>query len=397
MGSVDARVLGGRDMPWPDRSAEPAGRVERLGMGRPKLIAGTLAFLALTVGVFWYQVARIQAGDAAPTWHRLRWAYLGLIVLCLPLETLASGLRMWVVSRTLQPEVRLWTCLKAEWVNVAMNLLTPAHSGGGPGQIYMLSREGVRPGTALTISLLGFLGTMVGLFGMGLYSVLVSDLGHVGSLFTTSVLALGGLAAAMGLAAGRPALLRGMLGPLSRGVARVAGPRVILRDWWPPAAEPSAAPVDRLDPLTGRLVTLIYDYHDDVRRFLRVGKARLVWVCLLSLVFLFSRAYLAYLCVRFLGLDGSTFRHVMEIQMALIFLVFFAPTPGGAGIAEAASLSLMAGIVPVGFAPYYNLLWRFATAYLPSIAGLVCLGNAVIEDARTLARSRAERDHADGA
>ena len=82
----------------------------------------------------------------------------------------------------------------------------------------------------------------------------------------------------------------------------------------------------------------------------------------------------------------------MEIQMALIFLVFFAPTPGGAGIAEAASLSLMAAVVPVGFAPYYNLLWRFATAYLPAIAGLVCLGNAVIENARALTPSRSGGD-----
>jgi uncharacterized membrane protein YbhN (UPF0104 family) len=392
MASADATALAARDMSWPDLPAGCPTRAGLPGMGRLKLTVGALVFLALTVGVFWYQFAQIQVGDAAPEWGRLRWTYLGLILLCLPLETLASGLRMWVVSRALQPDVRLWTCLKAEWVNVAMNLLTPAHSGGGPGQIYMLTRGGVRVGTALTISLLGFLGTMVGLLGMGLYSLLVSDLEHMGSLFMTSIVALGALATAMALAAVRPDLLRSALGPLSRAVARLAGGRVVLRDWWPPDALPSTAPVDRLDPLIGRLVTLIYDYRDDVRRFLRVGKMRFVWVCLLSLVFLFSRACLAYLSVRFLGLDGSTFRHVMEIQMALIFLVFFAPTPGGAGVAEAASLSLMAAVVPVGFAPYYNLLWRFATAYLPAIAGLVCLGNAVIENARALTPSRSGGD-----
>jgi hypothetical protein len=68
--------------------------------------------------------------------------------------------------------------------------------------------------------------------------------------------------------------------------------------------------------------------------------------------------------------------------MALIFLVFFAPTPGGAGLTEAASLSIMDRIVPAGFAPYYNLLWRSLTLYLAAIAGLLCLAHALIKDAR---------------
>ena len=54
---------------------------------------------------------------------------------------------MRIVCRTLQPDVRFGTCVKAELANAAMNLLTPAHSGGGPAQIYMLTRAGVRAGT----------------------------------------------------------------------------------------------------------------------------------------------------------------------------------------------------------------------------------------------------------
>ena len=56
--------------------------------------------------------------------------------------------------------------------------------------------------------------------------------------------------------------------------------------------------------------------------------------------------------------------------MALQFLTYLAPTPGSAGIAEGASLWIMGGIVPLGFAPYYNLLWRFSTVYLAAAAGL---------------------------
>jgi glycosyltransferase 2 family protein len=148
--------------------------------------------------------------------------------------------------------------------------------------------------------------------------------------------------------------------------------------------------VDRMDPTTARLVDLLYAYRDDVRRFLRHGKACIVAVCLLSLSFLLVRALMPYLCARFLGVEGGTLRQMVEAQMAPIFLVFFAPTPGGAGIAEGASLSIMADIVSPGLAPYYNLLWRFSTTYLTALAGFFCLGRALVQDASRIPRRHSE-------
>ena len=356
--------------------------------GGTKLALGGLLFLGLTVGVLWWQFSRIPPDGAAPRWPEIRWGYLGLILLCLPVESIASALRIWVLCRALPPRVGLWTCVKAEWANAAISLLTPSQSGGGPGQIYMLSRAGVSVPTALTISLISFLGTMVGLLVMGLYSLFVSGLAATGPLLAGAIWALAAISAAMLVAALAPGLFRVALGALSRAACRLAGADKRLRDWWPPRAARTGPPVDRMDPLTARLADMIYTYRDDVRRFLRVGKASFAWVCLLSLVFLFSRCLLPYLCVRFLGIQASTLGGIVEAQMALIFLVFFAPTPGGAGLAEGASLSIMTAIVPMGFAPYYNLLWRFSTAYLAAIAGLVCLARALGADARATISTR---------
>lgn len=367
---------------------EEAPRSGIPGLGSTKLALGGVTFLGLTLGVLWWQVSQIPPGGAALTWVELRWGYLALILLCLPVETTASALRTWALCRVLPPRVTLWTAIKAEWANVAISLLTPSQSGGGPGQIYMLSRAGVSVPTALTISLISFLGTMVGLFAMGLYSLFVSGLAATGPLLAGAIWALTGISAAMLVAALAPGLFRVALGTLSRAACRLAGAGEHLRDWWPPRAARTGPPVDRMDPLTARLADMIHTYRDDVRRFLRVGKASFAWVCLLSLVFLFSRCLLPYLCVRFLGIQASTLGGIVEAQMALIFLVFFAPTPGGAGLAEGASLSIMTAIVPMGFAPYYNLLWRFSTAYLAAIAGLVCLARALGADARATISTR---------
>ena len=202
--------------------------------GGSKLVAGGVAFALLTVGIFWYQFHRMKAGAATPHLAELRWRYLVLILLLLPVETIAAGVRMWLVCRTLQPGVRLWTCIKAEWANVAISILTPSQSGGGPGQIYILNRAGASVGTALTISLLSFVGTMVGLLGIGLYSLLVSGIGDMGPLVVVAVWSLTAISAAMILAAIWPGVFRAVLAAGSRALWQLRGGRHPLHDWSPP-------------------------------------------------------------------------------------------------------------------------------------------------------------------
>jgi glycosyltransferase 2 family protein len=366
---------------------EPVGEATMPSVPRGKLLAGGLGFLVLTVGVFWWLFTRAPAGSAAPLLADLRWGYFVLLLLVLPIESVTSAARIWLICRVLHPGVSFWTCLQSEFVNVAISLLTPSQSGGGPGQIYILSRYGgVTIGTGLTATLLSFMGTMAGLLLMGLYSLLVSGIGASGLLFLAPVWTLTAIAAALFLGAIWPDLCRRGLAALSRTICRVLRRPEAVTDWWPPEAAPTGPAVDRMDATTARLVNLLYTYREDVRRFLRHGKACFVAVCLLSVTFLLARALMPYLCARFLGVEGGTLRQILEAQMALIFLVFFAPTPGGAGIAEGASLSIMSDIVPPGIAPHYNLLWRFSTAYLAALVGFLCLGRALARDASRIAR-----------
>ena len=361
------------------------------GMSRVKLASGGLAFIILTVGVFWYQFSQIQTGDEPPRWAQLQWEYLLLMLLCFPIDTLACGVRIWVVGRALQPGLDLWTCLKAEWANVGLSILTPSQTGGGFGQIYILNRGGASVGTALTISLLSFLGTMVGLLCIGLYSLLSSGIDRTGPFFHGAVLTLTLISALMVLGMVWPGLFRAIVALTSRAFFKMWSRNCSLQGWWPPQKAQAGQPLDHMGPLAAKLVDLVYTYQDDIRRFVRCGRVTFVWVCLLSLAFLFSRALMAFLCIRFLGIQASTLGHVLELQMILIFLVYFAPTPGGSGLAEGVSLSIMANIVPIGFAPYYNLLWRCSTLYLRAIPGLLCLLHTMAQDVRKVILHRLPR------
>jgi len=347
---------------------------------RWKLIFGGLVFLLLTAGIFWYQFDQIQAGTARPRWDRLRWGYALLILLCLPVETLCAALRIWLLCRVLHPGVGLWTCVKAELSNVSISLLTPSQTGGGPAQIYILSRAGVGVGTSLTVSLISFMGTTVVLVFFGLYAVFVSGVGEATPLFATAFWTIIAVMLAMISGVLCPGLFQAVLGWMSRAIQRLRGRRGVLQDWRPPRGDRSELSAERMGPVACKLADLVYTYRDGARKFLRAGKACFAWSCLLSAAFLFSRTLMPYLCLRFLGIEGSTFRHVVEAQIALTFLVFFAPTPGGAGLTEGASMAMMSQIVPAGFVPHYNLLWRFSTAYLAALAGLFCFLQAILQD-----------------
>jgi glycosyltransferase 2 family protein len=362
----------------PASKKNAASSLPVFGVG--KLIIGGVIFVLITLGFFWYLFYRIGPGADAPEWADLRWGYLLLIILFLPQESLLSGFRMWVVCRVLQPEISFWTCLKADLANTGISILTPSQTGGGPGQMYVLNRGGARLATALTISLLTFSGTMVALLGLGFYTLFISEIEETGPLFTGALSTLTFFGALMVLSALLPGFFRLLIGAASRMIWRLWGGKYALEDWWPPAQPHTGPPVDRMDYYSAMLATAVYTYQSDLTRYVRRGKLSFIAVCLLSLIFLMGRAILAYFCVRFLGIEDSSIGEIFDIQLALLFFTYLAPTPGSAGIAEAVSLWFMEDIVSSGYASYYNLLWRFSTTYLAAAAGLLLILFTILQD-----------------
>ena len=367
-----------RSNPIPQTAAES-------GLNKPgihKLFCGGLLFVILTVAVFWYQFAGIPGGQQPQIWQRLEWNYLFWLLLFLPIDTLSAGLRIWVIGRVLQPGVSFWTCLKAEWANLGLAMLTPSQTGGGFGQIYILSRGGMNLGMALTVSLISFLGSMVVLLFIGIHSLLISKVDHLAAFLQGAFFIFFIIFAAVIFAVCRPGLLHLGISKIYRKIQRMWG-----RKHSP--GNTALAPNTRftrllayLQILSQKLIDLCYMHQANMRRFFRLNSSSFIWVCLLSLIFMLSRSIMAFLCLRFFGIQAAALGDVLETQLSLIFLIYFAPTPGSSGLAEGASMLMMHGAMPAGIVPYYNLLWRCSTLYLPAIAGLVFLSWAIMQDAR---------------
>lgn len=383
--------MDGQKPPARDRTARrPNQNSEARIAGRGRLLLGSLLFFGLTLGIFAYQFGALRVAGDMPSWSELRWGYMLLMLLAVPVEPLAAGLRIWLVSRVIHPGLGLWTCVKTDLANIAVSMLTPSQTGGGAAQVYMLSRKGVRTGTALTLCLVSFAGTLAALLCTGLYSLLVSGSGHTAPFFATAGWVITPILLLIGVTLIWPQLFRSMLAPLCRISPRIRSQAERGRAASAPGED---AARKRIATWATTLIDLAETYRGDILSFARAGKTTFVCVCLLSVVILLARALLAYLCIRFLGLDASTLRGIIDAQLALIFVIFFAPTPGAAGLAEAASSTVLAHVLPEGFVPYYHLLWRFSTLYISAIAGACYLARTLLQDAGMFAgrRRRAAR------
>ena len=356
--------------------------IEKLGVGR--LALGGMIFMGLTVGIFWYQFAQIPAGSRPGIWDQLQWKYLFWLLLFLPIDTLAAGLRIWVICRVLQPGISFWTCLKAEWANLGLAMLTPSQTGGGFGQIYVLNRGGLKMGTALSVSLITFFGSMVVLLFVGIHSLLISKIEHLTVFFQGAFLVFFLVFGAVIVAVCWPNSLRVVAFGVSMALEKICDRTQPQEKTSLPEKTRSRRLREHLNSLSEKLIDLCYLHQANMRSFFRLNSTSFLWVCLLSLVFILARSIMAFLCLHFLGIQASDLFQVIETQLSLIFLIYFAPTPGSSGLAEGASMLMMDGAMPIGLVPYYNLLWRGSTLYLPAIAGLLFLLRTIVQDARSV-------------
>src|SRR6185312_17314769 len=92
------------------------------------------------------------------------------------------------------------------------------------------------------------------------------------------------------------------------------------------------------------------------------GWLSLLWATLLSGPSHANKLLAGYVALRALGIH-TNFVDILLVQTLVMFLLYFAPTPGASGIAELLSATVMSAYVPRGLTPIYTLVWRFILAY----------------------------------
>lgn len=84
---------------------------------------------------------------------------------------------------------------------------------------------------------------------------------------------------------------------------------------------------------------------------------------------------------------------VMGRMVLLNLVLYFTPTPGGSGVAEAGFVVLFSNILPNGVEGIMAVLWRFAAEYLPFLLGAVVTIRAFGSDVLNLASVHGKKNN----
>lgn len=292
----------------------------------------------------------------------LQWGWVLAGVALAALEWVGGGLRLWVLTRHVHAHPSVLGSILAGGLNSWASFLTPSQTGGGPMMIYTLKRYGVPIPEAMISSLMTFVATVVFFAVAGPLALFLGagrsleQHGILGllTLYDLFRLSLGGF-----IAIGMAMVLLFVFPGAARGVARA------LVGWL--EAHRSARLASRVEAMRDG----VDRSHECLVAFFRgKGWAALAGAVLLSPLSFANRLLAGYVVLRALGIQAH-FIDVLLLQTLITFLLYFAPTPGGSGLAEVLSAAVMSIYVPRELTPSYILLWRVIGCYITVVVGSV--------------------------
>ena len=292
---------------------------------------------------------------------RLHWIWILAGLGLASLDWIGGGLRLWVCARHIYPKPQLKGMILAGGMGAWAGYITPLNSGSGPMTMYTMRRYGVPLPVAVTATFISFVATILFFAIAGPLAVVFGagrSLGQRGNvlglslfdLFLGSLTIIAGIGVLMAFVMFFPKLVRDLIHRAAEAIGR-RNRRV----------------ADRLE----KLRTGIDLAHESIVAFNSPrGWLALFWATILSGPSHANKLLAGYVALRALGIH-TNFVDILLVQTLVMFLLYFAPTPGASGVGEVLSAAVMSSYVPRELTPIYILLWRLTLTYWTLAFGFV--------------------------
>jgi uncharacterized protein (TIRG00374 family) len=334
----------------------------------PRLLTPTVLLRGLELSVLASLVGfgiTLAYGNDLPAFlaglRRLHWGWVLAGLGLASMDWIGGGLRLWVVARHVHPRPSLKGMILAGGMGAWAGYITPVNSGAGPMTIYTMRRYGVPLPVAATSTFMSFVATVAFFAIAGPLAVAFGagrSLGRRGDVLGLSLfdLFLGSLGAFAGL---------GLL-----MVVVIVFPRFV-RDLVRRLAEAVGRRSRRVAARLEALREGIDQAHESMLAFKSPrGWLALLWATILSGPCHANKLLAGYVALRAVGIEAH-FVDILLVQTLVMFLLYFAPTPGASGIGELLSAAVMSSYVPRGLTPIYILVWRLVLSYFTIAVGFV--------------------------
>ena len=279
-------------------------------------------------------------------------------------DWILGGMRLLVLSTRLFPQIEFKTCLKSNLSNVFLGAVTPAQTGGGAAQIYVLYKSGMPFAEATMASVVSFLGSIFFLIACALYLLCF---GHVPAMDPSLL-----LLSRFTLLVFSAIILLFIVAVIKPQTFENATRRFL-----------SGIPILKKSLESSKLQVFfdsVQKYQDIMRIYASKGKLALLAAFMLSAAIYLNKFFIAYIVLKGLGLNVP-FIQTIFIQIILFLIFYFSPTPGASGVAELSSAQLMGTIIPKSSQAIFTMLWRTFTLYISvAVGGAIMLKYLLAQD-----------------
>jgi uncharacterized protein (TIRG00374 family) len=284
---------------------------------------------------------------------RLHWIWILAGLGLASLDWIGGGLRLWVCARHIYPKPALKGAILAGGMGAWAGYITPLNSGAGPMTMYTMRRYGVPLPVAVTATFISFVATILFFAIAGPLAVVFGagrSLGQRGNvlglslfdLFLGSLTIIAGIGMLMAFVMFFPKLVRDLIHRMAEAIGRR-----------------SRRVANRLEKLQAG----IDQAHESLVAFNSPrGWLALFWATILSGPSHANKLLAGYVALRALGIHAN-FVDILLVQTLVMFLLYFAPTPGASGVGEVLSAAVMSSYVPRELTPIYILIWRLTLSY----------------------------------
>ncbi len=243
--------------------------------------------------------------------------------------------------------------------------------------MYTMRRYGVPLPVAVTSTFMSFVSTVLFFAISGPLAIFFGagrSLGQRGNvlglslfdLFLGSLVIIGGIGLLMAVVMFFPRVVRDLLHRVAEGIGRR-----------------HRGVADRLE----RLRAGIDHAHESVVAFNSPrGWLALFWATILSGPSHANKLLAGYVALRAVGLHAN-FVDILLVQTLVMFLLYFAPTPGASGVGEVLSAAVMSSYVPRELTPIYILIWRLTLSYFTIAFGFLVFSGWVTRGRKSVDES----------
>lgn len=320
-------------------------------------LLSALLFLGLTAAGF---AALSMVFDGPPPRFDARLIQpeaVATILLFLLIYFASDGLRLYFVLRTIGSRVKIREIFPLVFINFLFSNITPLATGGGFAQVWYLQRHGVSVGaSAAATSIRTILAMLMIFIAAPAFQFLHPD-ASTGEFARITMQSLSGISAlyliGFILVLRRPFWMATLIGTLLGLACRLRLIGEERKHLWVSTVRRETA-----------------EFASGFSRFVRGSRRDAAAAVISTLVFLVTLFAFPALLLELLDYDVD-WMTVIGTMSVVTFLMYFAPTPGGAGLAELAFAGFMASQMAPADLLLVVFAWRFLVIYLGMAIGLV--------------------------